>query len=705
MVYHDRCVRCNTHTGSVCETVISWDQTLSCMGPVFTLPDKSLHVAVYDYTCICLAPSVGSYACVGRCVHCTTATDGCMSLHVTDLSQLEGMPHLRPAAQGVPLSTIGVLSSLTPHPTRYTITAPTRNGHVYIALSPSLDVIGVSSINLSGEVEESLTLPPDQPLMDTVDGCGVCVEGVVWACICGQLCGINPITQCLMQVPLSLCSHAVSFSATSLILDTPTDAEGMVLRDAALSMVRLRRIHLDKADMSCATITSLDITRSTTCGITLTGVDLSRCCGVTRETLSTAADISGVCLSGMDMGGWDMTDVSLQGVVLAGIKGTRTWLCGVDLSGQDFTGTIFRRVDITGCDMNNCVLDNASFSGVIGLTVTHLRAAASLSGVSLAGIDISRCILSGLDLRDSDLTKCTFTNTNLKGCNLCNAVLTGARGLTKTQLQSLEGKTLAGLDLRCVKDMTGVDLTGYDLSQANLSGCNLSGANLSHCLMNETVLSGTDLTDANMHGVTGLGKTGTAGCLRGVNLSGVSLVYQDLRGCDLTCANLTGCDLSGADFTDAVLTKACLRDTKRTGTIGVSGIAVIPLYSDADPVSFTTSSGERLQSVDIHPEGEAQWTAVFLYIPSEPCAWTFHTYRPVRVHFNCTTTTEIVVFSKGYIKCKRANGFLEFRRKKKENWVPVRVPVGGGLVIYKFLAESVSEYYYAAETGRLTIVN
>ncbi|GCA63477.1 hypothetical protein KIPB_010161, partial [Kipferlia bialata] len=885
MVYKDRCVRCNTHTGSVCDTVISGNQTLSCMGPVFTLPDKSLHIAVYDYTCICLAPSVDSYACVGRCVHYTTVTDGCMSLHVTDLSQLEGMPHLRPAAQGVPLSTHGVLSSLAPHPTRYTITAPTRNGHVYIALSPSLDVIGVSSINLSGEVEESLTPPPDQPLLGPVDGCGVCVEGVVWACKCGQLCGINPITQHLKQVPLSLCSQPVSVSASSLMLDTPTGhkvyeprwdgattemdpgtsrsvedpdenaqpsmsfasdirpctingvvevdgafysirlgvwidmeadtptstptvqrtavstldtlqpylqrgclhgldicgtqemsiyltdklsgmlirdctlthcslqcmanslvigtkfkecdfhkadltgtrldrcrfdgcdltdtnltrtslcdvrvspgthAEGMVMRDAALCKVQLRDLHLDKADMSGACVSSLDLTGSTTCGITLTGVDLSRCSGVTSDTLCKAADISGTCLSGMDMSGWDMTDVSLQGVVLAGREGAITRLSGVDLSDEDFTGTSFKGVDVSGCDISDCVLDNACFGGVIGLAATQLRAAAFLAGVSLAGLDLASWDLSGLDLGGSDLTGCTLTDTNLTGCNLSNAVLKGASGLTKTQLQSLKGKTLAGLDLRCVKDMAGVDLTGYDLSHANLSGCNLSKVNLSGANMTGTEVAGADFTDANLSGVIGVADLGSASWLQGINLTGVSLVDMVMRGCDLTGANLTGCDLSGADFTDAVLDKASMEDTVASRTKGL----VIPppadpilQVSDVEPVVFAEEARSQWNGVQVC---SSRWCRIAVTIPSDRCAWSYEFGSPIRLHINTVDKTYSPKFQE-MIHCRRRDGIVEIGT---DGATVVRVPVKRGRVTLDVKAKCVGN-----RSAHLSIVN
>lgn len=97
--------------------------------------------------------------------------------------------------------------------------------------------------------------------------------------------------------------------------------------------------------------------------------------------------------------------------------------------------------------------------------------------------------------------------------------------MTLGLMETLEGRTLAGLDLR------GIQLPGRNLQQANFYRANLEGAHLW-----EANLEGANLRQAN---------------LEGAHLWGASLVGANLREANLVGANLFKANLEGAHLWEA----------------------------------------------------------------------------------------------------------------------------------------------------------
>ena len=153
----------------------------------------------------------------------------------------------------------------------------------------------------------------------------------------------------------------------------------------------------------------------------------------------------------------------------------------------------------------------------IGLTDSQLQAAANVAGIILAGLDLSGWDLSGLDLSNADLSGADLSGSVLSGATLTDADLTGSVGLTDSQLRaavSIEGIILAGLDLSgwnlSVLNLSGVDLRNANLAGANLSlsaliaadlrGADLRGANLYGAFWLNTDVRGADFGGADLSG-------------------------------------------------------------------------------------------------------------------------------------------------------------------------------------------------------------
>jgi beta-lactamase regulating signal transducer with metallopeptidase domain len=88
-------------------------------------------------------------------------------------------------------------------------------------------------------------------------------------------------------------------------------------------------------------------------------------------------------------------------------------------------------------------------------------------------------------------------------------------------------------------DLRGLDLSGLSLLGDDFSHANLEGANLAHTSLKGVSFSRAELTHANF---------------RSANLTGIDFAGANLTGADFTDATLTGADLSGATMDGAITT-------------------------------------------------------------------------------------------------------------------------------------------------------
>jgi uncharacterized protein YjbI with pentapeptide repeats len=128
---------------------------------------------------------------------------------------------------------------------------------------------------------------------------------------------------------------------------------------------------------------------------------------------------------------------------------------------------------------------------------------ADLSGVSLAGRNLSRAVLIGADLSGADLSEAVLDGARMIRVRLVGADLLGA-SMVETNLTwaNLKNARLASAILRgaCLadSDLTGARLRGADFTNADLEGADLRGAELAG-----TVMNGTDLTGTLLDGPAG----------------------------------------------------------------------------------------------------------------------------------------------------------------------------------------------------------
>jgi uncharacterized protein YjbI with pentapeptide repeats len=152
----------------------------------------------------------------------------------------------------------------------------------------------------------------------------------------------------------------------------------------------------------------------------------------------------------------------------------------------------------------------------------------NLEGKFIAGLDLRKTKLSGNELGEFT----DWANTNVSGLNLKDVNFTSKNTLgTIFKQANLENSTWTG------KDMRGNNLSGANLKGANLSNTNLSG--------------NTTARNANFQGANLGGTNASGGVFRSSNLSGANLSNSNFSGSDLRGANLAGANTSGANFSGA----------------------------------------------------------------------------------------------------------------------------------------------------------
>jgi uncharacterized protein YjbI with pentapeptide repeats/RsiW-degrading membrane proteinase PrsW (M82 family) len=123
----------------------------------------------------------------------------------------------------------------------------------------------------------------------------------------------------------------------------------------------------------------------------------------------------------------------------------------------------------------------------VGTAGTQLSSSANLSGIDLAGRDLTQAHLAGANLTGARLAGANLTGANLASANLGGADLRDAR-LAKA---NLDGAYLGEVRL----DRT-------DLSRATLVGAKLPGATLDGAVLRRTSLRHAELRGTSLRGVT-----------------------------------------------------------------------------------------------------------------------------------------------------------------------------------------------------------
>jgi uncharacterized protein YjbI with pentapeptide repeats len=190
------------------------------------------------------------------------------------------------------------------------------------------------------------------------------------------------------------------------------------------------------------------------------------------------------------------------------------------------------------------------------LTITLQR---KLTGVSLAGRDLTAAFLPGRDFRQSDLRRARFTNATLSSAKLGAVVAIGAHfdgaqmAFADLQTGTTDARSLFGSASFRKAVLTGAQLQGgsfvrADFSDADLRGANLYGADLTGAVLVNARMQGADLNFAMLTGANLVGARLEA--FRGdIQLRAVDgLRYGPHGGATTMC----GANLTGAALVDAV---------------------------------------------------------------------------------------------------------------------------------------------------------
>jgi uncharacterized protein YjbI with pentapeptide repeats len=235
------------------------------------------------------------------------------------------------------------------------------------------------------------------------------------------------------------------------------------------------------------------------------------------------------------------------GISFAQLSSTASYLArdlsGIDLGGNNLTGGNFSQQNLTGASFLGANLASADFSSA-NLTQVNLRSAtltsANLSGVDAPGADfsdanLSSAVLSGANLSQAILARTSFSSASLTGANLASAVVRGAN-FTRS-VEGVGGISLAQLYSTATyleRDLSGINFTRNDLTGADFAGHTLTTATFS-----SATLAGADLSAADARGAADLDLTGAAttnlirpnGQIEGLNLGGPGrLVVRDYGG-------------------------------------------------------------------------------------------------------------------------------------------------------------------------------
>lgn len=199
------------------------------------------------------------------------------------------------------------------------------------------------------------------------------------------------------------------------------------------------------------------------------------------------------------------------------LGGARANFAYADMTGLDLSGAQLGDADFTGAIMAEVVLDGAVLENAT-LFGADLRRA------SLRGAVLRRADMRGVCLRGADLTGTDLYEADLREGSIAERDRKGNLKYLKRDLgpSELPAAIMAQANLERAK-MGGVVAMQADFTDANMRDCRLARANMRNATMKGAILQGADISGAN---------------LMGADLEGVVLVGADTSGVILDGANL-----------------------------------------------------------------------------------------------------------------------------------------------------------------------
>ncbi len=331
----------------------------------------------------------------------------------------------------------------------------------------------------------------------------------------------------------------------------------------------------------------------------LRGVDLSG--ASMMDAYLTWSDLTGANLVGTDLSYGDLTGANFTEANLRGADLHLTTAMLANFTRANLVGTDFRDADLLGAVFTEATFDRSTrwpllfdpvAKGAIDIDELHeddsdmdmgpceeLRTVdwkrphlnVFWSCADLRGVD-----LSGASMMDAYLTWSDLTGANLVGTDLSYGDLTGAN-FTEANLRGAD----LHLTTAMLANFTRANLVGTDFRDADLLGAVFTEATFDRStrwpLLFDPVAKGAididelheDDSDMDMGPCEELRTVDwkrphlnvfwSCADLRGVDLSGASMMDAYLTWSDLTGANLVGTDLSYGDLTGANFTEANLR--------------------------------------------------------------------------------------------------------------------------------------------------
>ena len=124
----------------------------------------------------------------------------------------------------------------------------------------------------------------------------------------------------------------------------------------------------------------MDLSTADFSGKNLSGVDFSKCTGLTGTQLATASDLYACTLPDVDFTGVVLSEIRVTGVDFS--KCTNLTASQL-LSASSLIGAKLPSVDFTGANLAGKYLYGVDFTQCTGLTGTQLAAASSISSIYL----------------------------------------------------------------------------------------------------------------------------------------------------------------------------------------------------------------------------------------------------------------------------------------------------------------------------------
>jgi uncharacterized protein YjbI with pentapeptide repeats len=370
---------------------------------------------------------------------------------------------------------------------------------------------------------------------------------------------------------------------------------------------------LVNADLSGFDLTGATIDHSALDGANLSGADLT---GATAEYVRLiGTDISGANLTGATLIGVKSGGITASSAVtlppdwtlLGGyLMGPIADLSKANLTGLDLTGVDLRSADLTDATITGAALAHANLTSVVTGGLTGIPASEAtpntiIKGGYLIGPDayLWAASLSGLNLAGADLSGAYLVLANLSGADLSGADVSGA-DFQETTLTSadLDGTDLSTVDLAGVWS-GGITSTpaalppnwelvsGYLIGpQANLDQASLAGADLIGADLSSTGWYQADLTDAD--------------------LASANLTSADFEDANLTNASLAGATITGATFPGATWSNTTCPDGSNSDK-HVAG-CFSPLDTTPPTVAVTGVSNGKVYVVGAVPAAHCTTT-------------------------------------------------------------------------------------------------